>query len=77
MLRLGIVYAISLLIINLNYKADIILLEKYSDSYQLGIYTKGVTIIQYLWEIPMLLSTLTFSRSTGAKDPHEFSTGIE
>jgi O-antigen/teichoic acid export membrane protein len=73
MLRLGVVYAISLLIINLNYKADIILLEKYSDSYQLGIYTKGVTIIQYLWEIPMLLSTLTFSRSAGAKDPLEFS----
>ncbi len=73
MLRLGIVYAVSLLVINLNYKADIILIEKYANTYELGIYSKGVSIIQYLWEIPMLLSTLVFSRSAGAKDPKEFS----
>lgn len=73
MLRLGIVYAISLLVINLNYKVDIILIEKYANTYELGIYSKGVSIIQYLWEIPMLLSTLVFSRSVGARDPKEFS----
>ncbi len=73
MLRLGIVYAVSLLVINLNYKADIILLEKFSTASELGVYTKGASIIQYLWEIPMLLSTLVFSRSAGARDPKEFS----
>jgi O-antigen/teichoic acid export membrane protein len=73
MLRLGLVYAASLLIINLNYKVDIILLERLSTKSELGIYSKGVSIIQYLWEVPMLLSTLIFSRSAGAKDPKLFS----
>src|SRR5690606_39374816 len=40
MLSLGIVYAFSLLIINLNYKADYILLDKLSTAYELGIYSK-------------------------------------
>lgn len=73
MLSLGIIYAVSLLVINLNYKADILLLERLSNNYELGIYSKGVGIIQYLWEVPMLLSTLIFSRSASAKDPKAFS----
>src|SRR5688572_331785 len=73
MLRLGLVYAASLLIINLNYKVDVILLERLWSKSELGIYSKGVSIIQYLWEVPMLLSTLIFSRSAGAKDPQLFS----
>jgi O-antigen/teichoic acid export membrane protein len=73
MLRLGLVYAASLLIINLNYKVDVILLERLSTKSELGIYSKGVSIIQYLWEVPMLLSTLIFSRSAAAKDPKLFS----
>lgn len=73
MLKLGMVYAASLLVINLNYKADVILLERLSTKSELGIYSKGVSIIQYLWEVPMLLSTLIFSRSAGAKDPKLFS----
>jgi O-antigen/teichoic acid export membrane protein len=73
MLSLGITYAIALLIINLNYKADLVLLGNLSDSFEIGIYTKGAAIIQYLWQIPMLLSTLIFSRSAGAKDAYKFS----
>lgn len=73
MLSLGIVYAVSLLIISLNYKVDIVLLEKLSTAYEIGIYSKGAVIVEYLWQIPMLLSTLIFSRSAGAKNPLEFS----
>jgi O-antigen/teichoic acid export membrane protein len=73
MLSLGIVYAISLLVINLNYKSDILMLEWLSNSYQIGIYSKGSGIVQYLWEVPMVLSTLIFSKSAGAKDPYNFS----
>ncbi len=73
MLSLGIVYAIALLIINLNYKVDVILLDKLSTSYELGIYSKGAGIIQYLWQIPMVLSTIIFSRSASAKDDYVFS----
>jgi O-antigen/teichoic acid export membrane protein len=73
LLRLGIIYAISFLIISLNYKVDVMLLERLSTDYEIGIYSKGVSVVQYLWEIPTLLSTIIFARSAVSKDPKEFS----
>lgn len=73
MLSLGIVYAISLLVINLNYKIDIIILEKLSNSHELGYYSKGSGITQYLWQIPMIFSTIVFARSAISKDDKAFS----
>tara|TARA_B100000378_G_scaffold206253_1_gene169511 strand:+ start:14658 stop:15959 length:1302 start_codon:yes stop_codon:yes gene_type:complete len=73
MLSLGLVYAFALLMISLNYKVDVIILDKLSSSYELGIYSKGANIIQYLWQIPMVLSTIIFSRSATTKDDFTFS----
>lgn len=73
MLSLGLIYALSLLVINLNYKADVVLLDKLSTPYELGIYSKGAGITQYLWQIPMLLSTIVFSRSATSKNDQQFS----
>ncbi|GHA46264.1 flippase [Salinimicrobium marinum] len=73
LLSLGIVYALALLVINLNYKLDIILLDKFSTNYETGIYGKGAGLIQYLWQIPMLLSTIVFARSAIAKNQQAFS----
>ncbi|WBL41240.1 polysaccharide biosynthesis C-terminal domain-containing protein [Algoriphagus halophytocola] len=73
LLSLGSVYAIALLIINLNYKIDIILLDRMSSPYELGIYSKGSQLMEYLWQIPMLLSTIIFARSANAKNGRDFS----
>mgnify|MGYP001440970920 CR=1 FL=1 len=73
LLSLGIVYATSLLVINLNYKADVILLDKLNGAYETGIYSKGSAITQYLWQIPMFISTIIFARSANAKDDRLFS----
>ncbi|ERM80693.1 hypothetical protein P872_21555 [Rhodonellum psychrophilum GCM71 = DSM 17998] len=73
MISLGLVYAFSLLIINLNYKVDVILLDQLSVPFETGIYSKGSAIIQYLWQIPMLLSTIVFARSAVSKNDKEFS----
>ena len=75
-IKLGLLYAISLFIINLNYKIGTILLGWFSNEYEVGIYSKGVSVVQYLWEIPTLLSTLIFSRSANAKDPDKFSQNV-
>src|SRR5690606_30071696 len=40
---------------------------------ELGIYAKGAAITQYLWQIPMLLSTVVFARSAVSKDAKAFS----
>ena len=63
LLSLGIVYAISLLVINLNYKVDVIILDRLSTDYELGIYSRGVTLVEFMWQVPMLLSTIIFARS--------------
>lgn len=73
MLSLGVTYAIALLIINLNYRVDIIILDKLSTPFETGIYAKGSSITQYLWQIPMVLSTIVFSRSATSKDDQTFS----
>ncbi len=73
LIGLGLIYALSLLIINLNYKFDIIMLEKMSTAYQTGIYSKGASLTEFLWQIPMFLSTIVFARSATSKDGLAFS----
>ena len=73
MLGLGSVYAISLLVINLNYKLDVVLLDYLSTPFEIGIYSKGSGITQYLWQIPMLFSTIVFARSAVSKNERAFS----
>ena len=73
LLGLGMIYALSLLIINLNYKFDVIMISSLSTKYELGIYSKGSSITEFLWQIPMLLSTIVFARSATSKNSREFS----
>ena len=73
LLRLGSVYALALILINLNYKVDIIIMDKLSIPYEVGIYSKGAVITQYLWQIPMLFSTVIFARSANSTDEKSFS----
>lgn len=71
--KLGIAYALGLLIINLNYRLDVIIMEQISTPFETGIYSKGSVLTQYLWQIPMLLGTIVFARSASAKDGRVFS----
>lgn len=73
MLSLGLIYALALFIINLNYKIDIVLLDQLSTVFEMGIYSKGSGITQYLWQIPMLFSTIVFARSSVSKNDVAFS----
>lgn len=70
---LGVVYAVSLLVINLNYQLDIVILEHLSSDFEIGIYSRGANIVQYLWQIPMLFSTIVFARSSISKNSFAFS----
>ena len=73
LLSLGIIYALALLVINLNYRIDIILLDRLSTPHYTGIYAKGNAIASLLWEVPMLLSAIVFARSASAKDGLQYS----
>ena len=73
LLTLGLVYAFALLVVSLNYKLDIILLDYFSIPFETGIYYRGAGFAEYLWQIPMLLSTIVFARGVVAKNDKHFS----
>ncbi|MDA7652510.1 polysaccharide biosynthesis C-terminal domain-containing protein [Akkermansiaceae bacterium] len=73
LISMGIIYALALLAINLNYKLDIIFLDRLSSPFETGIYARGVTVAEYLWQIPMLLSPIVLARSAVAKNDKGFT----
>jgi O-antigen/teichoic acid export membrane protein len=44
-----------------------------STPYEIGLYSKGVAVTQYLWQIPMVLSPVIFTRSAISKNEKAFS----
>lgn len=73
MIRLGSIYALALMFINLNARLDVILLDRLSSDFETGIYSKGYSVGNYLLQIPWMLNTIVFSRSAIAKDDELFS----
>jgi O-antigen/teichoic acid export membrane protein len=70
MVRLGVVFALSILVMQLNYRVDIILLKKYSTLEQVGLYSLAVQIAEQLWHIPNAIETIVLTRSAHADDDH-------
>jgi len=73
MIKLGGVYAVALMFINLNARLDVILLDSLSTDYETGIYSKGYSVGNYLLQIPWMLNTIVFSRSAIASNDSVFS----
>ncbi|NVO01943.1 MAG: oligosaccharide flippase family protein [Bacteroidetes bacterium] len=61
--RMGIIYAIALLIIQLNFRIDILILDFLSNKKEIGFYSIGVSIAEKLWQIPMAIGIVVISRS--------------
>lgn len=76
MVSLGSIYALSLFILNLNYKVDIIILERLSNVTEIGQYTIGVGFAELLWQLPAAFGVVIFSYSANAKDSNKFSQDI-
>jgi O-antigen/teichoic acid export membrane protein len=72
-IKKGFVYAIALFILSLNYRVDIIILERLTSPYEVGIYSVGVNIADLLWLLPTALTAVNFSYSANATDPMEYA----
>ncbi|MEI6060484.1 MAG: polysaccharide biosynthesis C-terminal domain-containing protein [Bacteroidota bacterium] len=68
LVRLGVVYAFALLIMQLNYKIDILLLQKLSTLDQVGYYSLGVAISDKLWQLPTAMGVVVLSRTANMQD---------
>jgi O-antigen/teichoic acid export membrane protein len=68
LLAMGIVFAASFGIIQLNYRIDILLLQKLSSMEEVGYYSLGVSIAEKLWQLPLAIGVVLMSRTANADD---------
>ncbi len=64
--KFGFVAMISAFLLTLNYKADVIMLKYFVDDAQIGLYSVGVMLAEYIWLIPDAFKEVLFART--AKD---------
>lgn len=67
-LRLGLLFSITFFVIQLNYKIDIILLEKWSSLSEVGVYSLATQIAEQLWQVPLAIGIVLFSRTANQSD---------
>ncbi len=68
MVRLGIMNALAIFIMQLNYRFDILMLKKMSTLEQVGFYSIATQIAEQLWHIPYAIETIVMSRSANTKN---------
>lgn len=77
LVRKGVGYAAALFVINLNYRADIILLRRFVGSASIGHYSVGVGAVELLWMVPIVLGFVVFAHSATAPDAAAFSRSMK
>lgn len=72
LVRRGVVYALSLFVLQLNYRLDFLLLERWSTTEQLGQYAVGVHLAELLLELPLAFGLVVFVRRARSGDADAF-----
>ena len=68
LVKFGVGYATALLIMQLNYRIDILLLRELSTLDQVGYYSLGVAISDKLWQLPTAMGVVVLSRTANMLD---------
>lgn len=76
MLKLGVVYALALFVMQLNYRVDILLLEHLSNFSEVGYYSLGVSIAERLWQLPIAMGIVIMSRSANVEDENKLNNEV-
>ena len=69
MIRKGIIYAGATFVVGVNYSIDILILERLTNSTEVGIYSVGVSLASLVWLLPNVINTVNFSHSAISDDP--------
>jgi O-antigen/teichoic acid export membrane protein len=75
-LKLGIVYGVSLFVIQMNYNVNILLLERLSTAQEIGFFSVGASIAQQLWQLPAALGVVILSKSATTRDQDRLSDNV-
>jgi O-antigen/teichoic acid export membrane protein len=68
LLSMGFLFALSFMIIQLNYRVDVLLLQKLSTMDEVGYYSLGVSIAEKLWQLPLAIGVVLMSRTVNTED---------
>lgn len=68
MIKLGLVNAIAIFVMQLNYRMDILMLKQLSTFEQVGYYSLATQIAEQLWHIPFAIEMIILSRSANSSD---------
>jgi O-antigen/teichoic acid export membrane protein len=68
MIKLGLVNAIAIFIMQLNYRLDVLMLKKLSTLEEVGFYSLAMQIAEQLWHIPYAIEMIVLSRSANTQD---------
>ncbi|MEI7662392.1 MAG: flippase [Bacteroidota bacterium] len=71
MIKLGLVNAIAVFIMQLNYRLDILMLKKLSTLEEVGFYSLAMQVAEQLWHVPMAIETIILSRSANSNDDRQ------
>lgn len=72
LVKKGIVFAVALLILQLNYKMDVLMLAFFKDQREVGLYAAGVNVCDLIWQIPLAIGMVLFSQGTNRRDDLNF-----
>lgn len=68
LLKLGVLFSVAFFFIQLNFRLDILLLQKLSSEQEVGIYSLGAHVAELLWQIPLAISIVVFSRTANIEE---------
>jgi O-antigen/teichoic acid export membrane protein len=68
MIKLGLVNALAIFVMQLNYRLDILMLKKLSVLEEVGYYSLAMQIAEQLWHIPYAIEAIVLSRSANTQD---------
>lgn len=64
----GFVYALNFVMLQINYKVDVVLLQRMVHPEQIGYYSLGVSITEQLWLLPYAMGIVLMSRTANSGD---------
>jgi len=71
LLKMGFLFAVSFLILQLNYRLDVLILNDLKGVEEVGFYSLGVSIAEQLWQLPLAIGVILMSRTASARSKEE------
>jgi O-antigen/teichoic acid export membrane protein len=67
-LGMGALFAMAFAVIQLNYRIDILILDRMAGEAEVGYYSLAVSISEKLWQLPLAVGVVLMSRTANATD---------